>query len=105
MQALLLLECVALALLFLTSKDAFPAGSLASPVYHRRGGLDLGGPLPAFLPRRQQTQIERWLNFALRRTNRFLTRLGFSPLRIDDGSASANMRLTWGANGFRTVPE
>uniref|UniRef100_A0A224YKC5 Uncharacterized protein n=1 Tax=Rhipicephalus zambeziensis TaxID=60191 RepID=A0A224YKC5_9ACAR len=104
MRSLLYLECVALVLVILTSENLLPAGCLAFPV-NNFGGLDLGGGLPGVNARLRQTQLERWLNTALRRINRFLMRAGFSPLQIRDGSAAANLRLNWGPNGFYTVPE
>ncbi|XP_037514476.1 uncharacterized protein LOC119390837 [Rhipicephalus sanguineus] len=104
MRSLLFLQYVALVLVFWTSENAIPTGCLALPV-NNLGGLDLGGAAPGLNPRLRQTQIERWLNIALRRINRFLRRIGFPPLEIRDGSAVANLRLNWGPNGFYTVPE
>uniref|UniRef100_A0A131YIB7 Uncharacterized protein n=1 Tax=Rhipicephalus appendiculatus TaxID=34631 RepID=A0A131YIB7_RHIAP len=105
MRPFLFFQCVGLILFFLTSEDVFPAGALAYPVHYNGGGLDLGGYWPGLYPRRHQTEVERWLNFALRKANKFLQRIGFSPLRVQDGSATANLRLDWGPYGFRTVPQ
>uniref|UniRef100_A0A6M2CNC5 Putative conserved secreted protein n=1 Tax=Rhipicephalus microplus TaxID=6941 RepID=A0A6M2CNC5_RHIMP len=105
MRPFLFFECIVLVMFFLTSEDVFPAGTLAYPVQYNRGGWDLGGSWPSRNSWRHQTQLERWLNHALKRANRFLQRLGFPPLRLQDGSATANVRLDWGPYGFRVVPE
>ncbi|KAL1471414.1 hypothetical protein MTO96_039941 [Rhipicephalus appendiculatus] len=103
MRPLLFFQCIVFVFFFLTSEDVFPAGTLAYPVHYN--GLDLGGHWPGINPRRHQTQLERWLNLALRRVNRFLGRIGFPPLQIQDGSATANVRLDWTPYGFRILPQ